>query len=193
MKPLDIDFGWGRRSSAQIAGIVLLVAAVAGVAVETWTWFGLRAEADSWQADRRRLDRMASAPRTKDSPENRERLHAELRLANRVIDKLDTPWDALFGTVETHAGEQAILLAVEPDAERREVRLVGEAKDAAAMLDYLRDMRRAPALANVHLTGHQVNTQDPQRPVRFTIDARWVEPPPAPKQADVAPSDGVKL
>lgn len=187
MKAIDIDFGWRRHSKGRVAGIVLLAVAVAGVGVQTWAYLGLRAEADTWQADRSRLDRLASAPSAKNSPEGRERLRAELQLSNRIIDKLDTPWDALFGTVEATADKQAILLGVEPDAERREVRLTGEAKDAAAMLDYLRELRRAPALRNAHLTGHQINVQDSQRPVRFTIEAGWVELPPALKLAD-APS-----
>ncbi|MDD5330551.1 MAG: hypothetical protein PHX38_11125 [Sulfuricella sp.] len=176
MRPIDIDFGGKRRTRARIFGIFLLAATIAGVGAQTWAYFGLRAEAEASQADRRRLDRLASAPSIKSTPEDQERLRAELQLSNRIIDKLDMPWDALFATVEATANKQAILLGVEPDAERREVRLTGEAKDAAAMLGYLRELRRASALKNAYLTDHQVNIQDPQRPVRFAIDASWVAP-----------------
>ncbi len=187
MRPIEIDFGRRRRSGARISGALLLAAAIAGVGAQTWAYFGLRTEADAWQADRRRLDRLASAPSIKSAPEDQERLRAELSLSNRIIDKLDMPWDTLFATVEAAAGEQAILLGVEPDAERREVRLTGEAKDAAAMLGYLRELRRAPVLGDAHLTDHQVNIQDPQRPVRFTIEASWGELPPTPKEPAAAP------
>ncbi|HEX8990024.1 MAG TPA: hypothetical protein VF816_18840 [Rhodocyclaceae bacterium] len=181
MKPLDIDFAWQARSRGRAAGMAALAIAVAVLLAEAWSYASLRAEADLWQADRRRLDRIAATPKAQDSAEDRERLQAELRQANRIIDKLDTPWDALFGTVESAGGDQAILLGVEPDAEKREARLSGEAKNQAAMLDYLRELRRAPALREVHLVGHQINVQDPERPVQFTLQARWVALPAAAK------------
>lgn len=191
MKALDIDFGCSKRPTGQILGMLMLGAAFASAAGLGWHYLQLRTEAETWQADLSRIDRSANAPRVKDSPEERERLLAELRHANRIIDKLDTPWDALFGAVETTAGEQAVLLGVEPDAERREVRLTGEAKDSAAMLDYLRELRRTPAIRDAHLTGHQINVQDPQRPVRFIVLANWTEPP-APKEEAEAATEGAQ-
>jgi hypothetical protein len=191
MKALGIDFGWSKRPTGRILGMLMLGAAVAGATGQGWHYLQLRTEAEAWQADLGRIDRSANAPRVKDSPEERERLLAELRYANRIIDKLDTPWDALFGAVETTEGEQAVLLGVEPDAERREVRLTGEAKDSAAMLDYLRELRGMPAIRDAHLTGHQINVEDPQRPVRFIVQANWTEPP-APKAAAEAVADGAQ-
>ncbi|MDD5248617.1 MAG: hypothetical protein PHY45_06515 [Rhodocyclaceae bacterium] len=183
---MDIDFRWQRRSRKRFVGIAIFALAIALVVAQAWIFFALRAEADTCQSDRHRLDRLAATQRAQESLEARERLQAELRLANRIIDKLDTPWDALFGTIESAGGEQVILLGVDPDAEQRDVRLTGEAKDMSAVLGYLRDLRRAPALKSVYLTGHQINLQDPQRPVRFAIDAHWVEVPPAPKESQAA-------
>lgn len=188
MRAIAIEFGRKRVAPGRLAGVVLLVVATGVLVAQGWVFFTLQAEADAWQVDRRRLDRIAAAPRVQESAENREKLQAELRFANRVIDKLDMPWDALFGTVEAAGGDDAILLGIEPDAERRDVRLMGEAKDTEAMLAYLRELRRAPALRNAHLTGHQVNAQDPQRPVRFTIEAHWMEPPA--RKADTEGSAG---
>lgn len=184
MRPIVIDFAWHQRRPSRIAGRVALLIAMACAGYLAWAYLQLRSEAERWQADRQRLDGLVSAPRPVDDPEIRERLQAELRLANRVIAKIDTPWDALFSAVEGAFGDQATLLGIEPDTEQREVRLTGEAKDSAAMLDYLRQVRQSPALKEAHLTGHQINTQDAQRPIRFTIQARWTEPPPAPKVPD---------
>jgi hypothetical protein len=180
MRPIAINFAWHQRQPSRIVGRVALVIAMACAGCLAWAYLQLHSEAKRWQADRQRLDGLVSVPRPLDDPETRERLQAELRLANRVIAKIDTPWDALFGAVESAFGDQVTLLGIEPDTEQREVRLTGEAKDSAAMLDYLRQVRQSPALKEAHLTGHQINAQDSQRPIRFTIQAHWIEPPPAP-------------
>lgn len=97
----------------------------------------------------------------------------ELRAAQRVIERLDTPWSALFNAIEITFDEHVTLLNVEPDADRRDVRLTAEAKELRAMQAYVRLLRRAPALADAHLVSHQVNAQDALRPVRFVVVARW--------------------
>src|SRR3546814_13332811 len=59
------------------------------------------------------------------------------------------------------------------------------------MLEYLRQVRKAPALRDAYLVSHQFNLQDPQKPVRFVIEGRWqddvlmqaVTPVPAEKPA----------
>lgn len=177
MKPLAINFAWQRRNWFHIAGMAFL--ALAGIAAITsgWAYFQLRAQEERWQSDWQRLNGLATEKHDTDTPEQQERLKAELRFANRVIDQLETPWDALFGAVEGADSDQAILLSVEPDTERREVRLTAEAKDLTAMLAYLDQVRQSPVLKDAYLANHQINQEDPQRPVRFIIEARWVDAP----------------
>lgn len=158
-------------------GIALLAIALVGASYIGWRYWQLRHELDRWQSDWQRLTGMAAQVSKASTPEDRERLGAELRFANRIIDKLDTPWDALFGAVEGAYSDQAILLSVEPDTERREVRLSAEAKDMATMLAYLEQVRQSPVLRNAYLVSHQINLQDPQRPVRFVIEAAWNDMP----------------
>lgn len=177
MKPLAIDFAWQRRNWPHVAGLaVLALAAIAAIA-SGWAYFQLHAAQERWQSDWRRLNGLATEQRDTGTPEEQERMKAELRFANQVIDRLDTPWDALFGAVEGAYSDQAILLSVEPDTERREVRLTAEAKDLAAMLEYLKQMRQSPVLRDAHLASHQINQQDALKPVRFTIEAGWVDVP----------------
>jgi hypothetical protein len=108
--------------------------------------------------------------------EEKVRLRTEMRFARRVIEQLDTPWLALFAAVETAYDDNVTLLGVEPEPERREVRLIAEAKDVEAMLAYVRQVRQSPVLRDAWLANHQVNQQDPLRPVRFSIIARWLSP-----------------
>lgn len=180
----SIDFAPGTWSAGRIAGLLGFVAALGIVAASGWDYLQLRQQQETWQSDWQRLRRVDAQPRATSTPEERERLKAELRFANRIIEKLDAPWDTLFGAVESAFNEQVTLLAVEPDTERREVRLVAEAKDMAAMLDYVRQVRLSAALKDAYLVDHHINQQDPQRPVRFSVAAQWVaplpvEPPPS--------------
>jgi Tfp pilus assembly protein PilN len=66
------------------------------------------------------------------------------------------------------------LLSVEPVASRRQLHLVGEAKDITTMLDYLSYLQGQPGLQRVILTSHQIQAQ-PGSPVRFQIQAHWEE------------------
>jgi hypothetical protein len=39
------------------------------------------------------------------------------------------------------------------------------------MLEYLQRLAAARALSDVHVVSHQVQVEDPQHPVRFTVQA----------------------
>lgn len=98
-----------------------------------------------------------------------------VQAANQVIGMIDRPWGALLAALERANVEAATLLAVEPDMERRDIRISGEAKDGMAMLEHVRALARQSELHNVYLANHQVNVQDAQRPVRYTVQASWKE------------------
>lgn len=173
MSRLRIDFAWPsptRRRAGLMAAAVALLSAWGWMA---WRYAALQTELDSWQSDRERLAHRESRTAAPASAADKERLQSELKLANRVIDALDRPWNDLFSAVDSARSDKATLLAIEPDTEQRQVRLTAEAKDLAGMLDYLRTVRATPALKHATLTEHQVSLQDPLRPVRFTILAAW--------------------
>jgi len=100
-------------------------------------------------------------------------LTKDIAQANRVLRDLSTPWDALFTAVEAAGGKDVTLLGLAPDAEKHTVKIVGEARNIVAALAYLEQLQRQPVLRDVHLQHHQVEQQDPDRPLRFTIVAAW--------------------
>lgn len=179
MKSLSLNFAWDRRRRGRWFGWLFLAVACGLGGFEGWTYWQLSQQFDQWQSDWQRLQRVPKSPRAL-KPEDKERLQQELHFANRIIERLDTPWDALFDAVEHAFGEQVTLLNVEPDTERREVRLTAEAKDMTAMLEYVKQVRQSPVLKDAYLASHQINQQDPLRPVRFVVNARWVAPLPEP-------------
>jgi Tfp pilus assembly protein PilN len=99
----------------------------------------------------------------------RERLEAEAKAAQSVVRQLSVPWAALIGALEQASSRDVALLQLQPDADQRQLRLTAEARDREAMFAYLRRLEHAPALVEVHLVSHQVQNEDPQRPIQFSL------------------------
>ncbi|RTL57714.1 MAG: hypothetical protein EKK46_02645 [Rhodocyclaceae bacterium] len=187
---LAIDFGKPRPPPLRLLGWALLLIATAVAAWVGWQYADLHQARQQSQAAWSRLQGQVSRPVAAASPEAQQKMKDELRRAAQVIDRIDAPWDGLFSAVESAFDERVTLLAVEPDTERKEVRLTAEAKDLSAMLDYLKQVRTSPILVDAYVASHQTNLQDPQRPVRFAILARWntLMPAVAPPTAPATPS-----
>lgn len=177
MRPIAINFAWRRERRHERAGYLFLVLALVAAFGTAWRGVELQRELDARRAERQGLQRTSEASvAVALSSEDAARQLTELKTAQSVIERLDTPWGALFAAVESAFDDHVTLLSVEPEPERREVRLTAEAKDLQAMQAYIRQLRQSPALRDVYLASHQVNQQDPLRPVRFAASARWVVP-----------------
>ena len=101
----------------------------------------------------------------------RERLDAEKKAAEAVVRQLTVPWAGLIGALEKASARDVALLQLQPEAGERRLRLTAEARNREAMFAYLRRLEAAPALAEVHLLSHQVQQEDPQRPIQFSLQA----------------------
>jgi Tfp pilus assembly protein PilN len=66
------------------------------------------------------------------------------------------------------------LLQIESDVDKQHVKISAEARTLGAMLDYLRDLEGRSILSDVYLQSHQIQQQDPERPVRFVLTATWL-------------------
>lgn len=120
-----------------------------------------------------RLDTQSGliAPERPVRPIPREKIEEEGRNAEAVVRQLTLPWAAIFTTVEQAASREVAILQLQPDAETRVLRLSAETRQREAMFDFLRRLGAAPGLADVHLVSHQVQREDPQRPVQFSVQA----------------------
>jgi Tfp pilus assembly protein PilN len=98
----------------------------------------------------------------------------EVRQANEIIAQLALPWNELFSAVESAGSKNMALLGIEPDAQKHRVKLTGEAKDLDSMLAYVRFLESQAPLLDVFLQSHQVEKNDPYKPVRFVVTATWV-------------------
>ncbi|MGO4330874.1 hypothetical protein AB4Z48_23365 [Cupriavidus sp. 2TAF22] len=101
---------------------------------------------------------------------------AQAAAVNDVVSRLNLPWRDLFRAVEaaTPAGSIA-LLELSPDAARHAIKGVAEAKDGTDMLAYIARVGSQPFFSSVVLLRHELNEQDPNRPLRFQFLAQWAE------------------
>lgn len=105
--------------------------------------------------------------------ENQPRSADEVRAANLIVQSLNVPWGQLMTSFEARQPGDVALLAIEPDAKKQMLRVTGEARTLANLPDYVDLLTRQGVLKDVVLIEHQVQLQDPQRPVRFVVQASW--------------------
>lgn len=101
----------------------------------------------------------------------KERLDEEAKAAAAVVRQLTLPWGPLIGAIEQAATRDVAVLQLQPDAESRTLRITAEARYRDAMFEYLRRLAAARSLAEVHVVSHQVQREDPQRPIQFSVQA----------------------
>ena len=122
-----------------------------------------------------RLDTETSLIAAERRPTNfpRERLEGETKAAEAVVRRLAVPWAALVGALEQASTRDVAILQLQPDADRRQLQLTAEARDAEAMFAYLENLEASRGLSEVHLVSHEVRTDGPQRPIRFSLQANF--------------------
>jgi len=95
---------------------------------------------------------------------------------NAAVLQLNLPWRALHDAIGEATPPSIALLALEPDARKRSIKLTAEARTSDAMIGYVELLKRQELFAGVSLTRHEINEQDPNRPIRFQIEAEWSAP-----------------
>lgn len=167
MRALELDYRNdrpGRRRAGWLA--LLLVAAVL-------TWLGGYRESLLAAAAERKGEVSALAARLQPDGRAETQLGAEVGRAREVLVRLELPWERLFGAVEAATGPDVILLGIDPDPDKGAVRISGEARRYQDVLDYARRLEASEPLGQVYLQSHQVQAQDPERPVRFILASVW--------------------
>ena len=162
MRRIDLDFV--ARSRAPWAGRVLLAVAVAFSADVALSYRQAQSVLEATEALASRSE--ARAPQRRASAD-------EVAQVRETLARLSLPWDKLFGALESAASERVALLAVEPDSKTGTVLISGDSKDYLAALSYVLELSHSDSLSKVQLVRHEMKANDPQRPVAFTVTARW--------------------
>lgn len=172
MQRIKLDFQ--RKSASLGGGVVLLAIALLLGGMLFADYRDVTAEIERGEVTLTRLERLTGHKAVSPGKHDADPYGVEIKRANEVIDQLALPWDQLFAAIEGVDGKDVALLAIQPDKRKGEVAIGGEAKNVAAMLDYMRRLNEARQLRKVVLLSHQIQQQDPQKPVRFNLSAKWI-------------------
>jgi hypothetical protein len=176
---LHLDFVRPRAPRHGLGAALLALGVFAAVAtlVEYRALAGEAGRLEARIADTQRMARR-ELPRLRQAALDPKALADEVRNANAVLAHLTIPWDALFREIEAAGDASVALLAIQPDAANRAVRIAGEARRFEDVLAYIGRLEARPALANVFLTSHELRPGGAQRPVAFTLVGQWIDGEP---------------
>ncbi len=102
-----------------------------------------------------------------------ERVAEQAKAAEATVRQLTLPWATIIGTLENAATKDVAVLQVQPEAQQQLLRITAEARNHPAMLEYVRKLVASGTLTNVHWINHQIQSEDPQRPLQFSIQATF--------------------
>lgn len=161
-----------------LAGSVLFALAVGMLMLTGAYYLKLSDQTISWETKLERMKSKGTAPvsagRIEDAASQAD-LALEVNAANAVLRQLTVPWDDFFGALESSGRGKVTLLALEPDVEKLQVKVVGETKNYEGVMSYITQLEGKPIFSSVYLLNHHVEQQDPDKPVRFSLVAAWRE------------------
>ncbi len=170
MTELQLDYQ-NRSKPVPWGGILLLIVALGVLLLTSNYYINLKEQSERFESKAQKIERAAK----KQYPGVRsgESMAKEVKRANEVLRQLSLPWGGLFQTIESASTKNVALLGLEPDSEKHQVKISGEAKNIESMLEYIKKLENHDVFGTVYLQSHHVQLQDPEKPVRFVLQAMW--------------------
>ncbi len=177
MRPLRLDFLHPTPPDTKLGPVLLLAGALAAGAVG-WRFVALDREAERLESRLAETQRMArrGLPAVRSPAADPKLIAQELGQANAILASLAVPWDAMFRSLESAAGDNVGLLGIQPDGSGRQVRIAGEARRFEDLIVYLKRLKSTSGFSNVFLAGHELQGTGNTRTVAFTLTAEWSAP-----------------
>lgn len=98
---------------------------------------------------------------------------AQLTQLTDDINLLTTPWNELLDAIEQSDMPDIALLSLDPSVKKQQVVLIGESKNLATILQYINKLTQQKTLSQVYLLKHKLNETSNEKPVSFSIIAKW--------------------
>lgn len=197
MRKMRIDFaapGWRRalyrlskEHPAALAGCVLGLALCAGAG-----WYGYqmvqqqRARAGQLRELERQQQRMLQQQQLQQAQQRQgaqgaaalqaakvQIPEAQAKAINAAVLQLNLPWRDMQEAVGAATPASIALLALEPDPNKQMLKISAEAKNADDMIAYIEQLKQQEFFAGAALSRHEISDTDPNRPVRFQVEATW--------------------
>lgn len=170
---LHLDFIRPRRASSAWGWLVLALGASLALGLALWDQQVLAHKIATAQQELTSVRSAIAANEPASLQLKGADLASEWQRASAVSRSLSAPWADLFAMLEAYTDQNVALLGMDPDLAKNDLVLAGEARDLAAVLDYVRYLKKQPMLSAVTLQSHHVSRQDRDKPVRFRIVANW--------------------
>lgn len=98
---------------------------------------------------------------------------AQAKAINATVLQLNLPWRDMQEAVGAATPPHIALLALEPDPNKQMLKISAEAKNADDMIDYIEQLKQQEFFVGAALSRHEINDADPNRPIRFQVEAQW--------------------
>lgn len=170
MRRLELNFQKAANQPSRTAGWLLLLTGLALLAEMGVSY-------DRLQNDREVMNQEIKASHirldTQHSSGSYQFTEKDFDAGRQIIDRLSTPWDAFFVGLESVKSSNIAILSIQPDLNTGLLLIEGEAKDYAAVLTLIAQLRVTKPFNEVFLQRHEIKQNDLQRPVVFALTARW--------------------
>ena len=173
MQAVDLDYLVYKRSNW--VGMLALVFGVIALMLVVWHYRELSQQVSDQALLVENLQEQEknsfATPATEVRDEEQTAL--ETKQVNAVIHQLSLPWKELFAAIEMTRTNEVAVLAIEPEVNKGLVNISAEAKKLDGMLNYAASLQRVELFREVLILNHQVQDQDPEKPIRFVVQAAW--------------------
>ena len=170
---VDLDYVTGKRFSR--VGMAILASGILFLVSVAWYYHALGLKISDAEMLVSRLKEAEKNTHLSPVTETRDakQIVGETKQANAVILALSLPWKEFFEAFEVSQINDVAVLAIEPDVMKGVVHISAEAKKLESMLDYVSSLQKIALFREVLILNHQIQEQDPQKPIRFVLQASW--------------------
>lgn len=165
MARLDFDFH-PQPSRPGKLGIAL---ALAGVASLGWAWTNLQA---ARAAEAGLAMQIAALEQARPSAAAKPAVRADTpaqAAQTRIESQLAYSWQAAFDALAAARSSKIALLSVDAVQAKSQMKLTAEARQLSDAVEFIEALQRQPGVRRAALTQHEVQADDPQKPVRFNL------------------------
>ena len=178
LRAIRIDFapsGWRRtlyrlHPAIAAAGLLGVLLCVGGA----WTALHMAeqraaraAQLEQVQARSRALSKVRAVVPETAIPE------AQAVAVNSAILQLNVPWRELEDALATATPANIALLALDPDARKRILKITAEARNSDDMVGYVQVLKQQEFFSGAALVRHEIGEQEANHPVRFQVEVQW--------------------
>lgn len=165
MAHLEFDFHVSPARPSKLGIGLLLLGLVAAI------WVGL-----AWQQARATVAglglQIAALEQKKPAGPSRPTTRAEdaaLTTQTEIAAQLRYAWQPAFGALAATRSNKIALVSLDAVQAKSQLKLVAEARRLADAVGFIDALQQQPGVKRAELLQHELQTENPQKPVRFTI------------------------